>query len=59
MTKSAAIVAFVNATMFLLLAFGLDLSDAQQAAITGIVNAGLVLLAAMFDPKVPFGPVQE
>lgn len=57
MTKSAAILALVNSAMFLLLAFGVEISDSQQLAITGIVNAAMVVVAAFFDPKVPFiGP---
>ena len=58
MTKSASIVGFVNSVMFLGLAFGVDISDVQQAAVTGIVNAGLVLGAVLLDPKIPFGNVQ-
>ena len=59
MTKSASIIGFVNSVMFLGLAFGIDISDVQQAAVTGIVNAGLILGAVLLDPKVPFGPVQQ
>lgn len=55
MTKTAAILAVVNAALALLLAFGVDVTQEQQAAITGIVNAVLVLGAAFLDPKVPFG----
>jgi uncharacterized membrane protein len=54
-TKSAAIVAIVNSALALLLAFGVSLSDDQQLAIIGAVNAALVLIAAWHDPKVPFG----
>lgn len=55
MTKTAAILGVVNAGLALLLAFGVDVSQDQQAAITGGVNAVLILLTAVFDPKVPFG----
>ena len=55
MTKSAAIVGAVNAVLALLLAFGFEVSGEQQAAITGIVNALLILGAALLDPKIPFG----
>jgi hypothetical protein len=51
--------AFLNAGMFLLLAFGVDISDVQQAAVTGFANAVFVLIASMLDPKIPFGPVRE
>jgi hypothetical protein len=39
----AQIIAFVNAALVLILAFGVDISDQQQAAITGAVNALLAL----------------
>jgi hypothetical protein len=55
MTKTAAILGAINAVLALLLAFGFDVTSEQQAAITGIANALLVLGAALFDPKVPFG----
>ena len=55
MTKTAAILTVVNAALALLLAFGVDVSQDQQAAITGIVNAVLLLGAVWFDQKVPFG----
>ena len=58
MTKTAAILTVVNAALALLLAFGVDVSQDQQAAITGIVNAVLLLGAVWFDPKVPFGNTQ-
>jgi len=57
-TKSAAIVAVVNAALAALIAFGIDLTDAQVIAVTGFVNAALVLAAAWMDPKIPFGRVQ-
>lgn len=59
MTKTAAILGAVNAVLALLLAFGVDVSSEQQAAITGIVNALLVLGAALLDPQVPFGRSAE
>lgn len=55
MTKSAAIVGFVNSVMYLLLEYGVAISPGQQAAITGCVNALMLLVAVLFDPKVPFG----
>ena len=55
MSKSAAILGVVNAVLALLLAFGIEVSDAQQLAITGIVNAVLVAGAVLLDPAVPFG----
>lgn len=58
MSKSAAILGVVNAVMALFLAFGLAISDAQQVAITGVVNALLILGAVLLDPKVPFGKVE-
>lgn len=55
LTKTAAILGATNAVLALLLAFGFDITNEQQAAITGIANALLVLGAALLDPKVPFG----
>lgn len=55
MTKSAAIIACVNAALALAYAFGWDVSAEQQVAIVAAVNAGLVLIAAWRDPAVPFG----
>lgn len=57
MTKTAAILALLNSVMFALLAWGVEISDGQQAAVTGFANALLVFVAAMLDPKVPFGKV--
>lgn len=54
--KNAAILGAVNAALALLLAFGVDLSDAQQVAVVGGVNALLILIAAWRDPSVPVGP---
>lgn len=57
--RSAAILGAVNAALALLLAFGIDVSEAQQVAIVGAVNAALVLIAAWRDPSVSgFGPSQ-
>jgi hypothetical protein len=58
MTKSAAIVAFVNAALALAYAFGWNVSAEQQVAIVAAVNAVLVLIAAWRDPAVPFGTTQ-
>lgn len=55
MTKSASIVAVVNAALAALIAFGVDLSAEQQVALVGVVNAVLILIAAWRDPDVPFG----
>jgi hypothetical protein len=57
-SKTAAILGVVNAALALLLAFGINVSEAQQAGITGGVNAVLVAAAVFLDPKVPFGPVK-
>ena len=57
MTKSAAIVGVVNAVLAGLLAFGVELTEAQTVAIVGIVNTFLIAFAAFKDPKVPFGNV--
>lgn len=59
MTKTAAVVAFVNAVLLVVTSFGIELSQEQQAAIIGAVNALIVLLAALFDPSVPFGRTGE
>jgi hypothetical protein len=55
MTKTAALLGVINAGLALLLAFGVNVTQAQQAGITGAVNAVLVLVAAWRDPAVPFG----
>lgn len=55
MTKTAAVVAFVNSVLLVVTAFGLELSQEQQAAIIGVVNALIVLVAALIDPRVPLG----
>lgn len=39
----ALLIALANATLQLIAAFGIELSDAQTAAITGFVNAILAL----------------
>lgn len=38
----ANVIAVINAALVLVVSFGVDVSDAQQAAITGVVNAVLV-----------------
>lgn len=55
MTKQAAILGVVNALLALLIAFGTDITQDQQVAITAAVNAVLIAGAAFFDPAVPFG----
>lgn len=57
--RTAAVLGLVNAALALLLAFGVEVTDAQQAAITGGVNAVLVLWAAWRDPAVPVGNTSE
>jgi len=58
--RSAAIIGAVNAALALLLAFGIDVSEAQQVAIVGGVNAVLVLVAAYRDPGVSsIGPSDD
>ncbi len=54
MTKTAAILGVVNAALAALLAFGVSVSNDQQAAIVGGVNALLVAITAFVDPKIPF-----
>lgn len=50
-TYAAAITALVNATLQLIIAFGVSISDAQNAAITVFVNAALVIVALVLDRK--------
>jgi hypothetical protein len=45
-TLTAAIIAFVNGVLTVVVQFGVSLTDTQIAAITGLVNAGLVLITA-------------
>ena len=56
-TIPAAILAAVNALLVLVAAFGVTISQAQQAAVTVFVNALLVLGALLYDwrrrPKAP------
>lgn len=59
MTKTVAIVGAVNSALALLIAFGVDISSEQAAAIVAVVNALAVAVAAYFDPKVPWvGPAE-
>jgi hypothetical protein len=44
---NVAVVALANAAMQLVVSFGVSLTDAQNAAITGLVNA-LLLVGALF-----------
>lgn len=55
MTKTAAILGLTNALLALLLAFGVEVTEHQQFAITGLVNAVLVAGVAFIDPKVAWG----
>jgi len=50
--RNAAILGIVNAGLAALLAFGIDVSDNQQLAVVGAVNAVLILIAAYRDPSV-------
>jgi len=43
MTLPAAVVAFVNSILSVVVQFGISLTDAQIASITGLVNGALVL----------------
>lgn len=54
MTKTAALIGLINAFLILLTAFGVELSDAQRAAIVTAVNAVLVAAAAWLDPSIPW-----
>lgn len=54
-TKSAAIVAAVNASLAALILVGLISLTADQLAGIGLaVNAVVVAIASIFDPKVPW-----
>lgn len=59
MTKNAAIITAINALGALGLAFGLDVSGEQIAAIGTAVNAVLLLVTALLDPKIPFGRAEQ
>lgn len=48
-TVTTAIMGLVNAALQLLIAFGVSVSDAQNAAITAFVNALLIACAVGFD----------
>jgi hypothetical protein len=48
-TLTAAAVAFINAILALVTNFGVDLSDNQKAAITGLVNAAIVFGTLVWD----------
>lgn len=43
----ALVVAFVNAALGLVVSFGVNLTDAQQASIIAVVNTGLALWVAL------------
>lgn len=43
------LIAFANAVIALALAFGVDLSTAQQAGILGVINTGVVIVLAVTD----------
>ncbi len=46
MTLSAAVVAFVNAVLAVIVNFGVSLTETQTGSITVLVNAGIVLIVA-------------
>ena len=48
-TLPVAIVGFVNAVLGLLLAFGVNVTEAQTAAIGIVVNAALILGGLLWD----------
>jgi hypothetical protein len=50
-TYTAAITGLVNAALQLVIAFGVSITDAQNAAITVFVNAALVVVALVLDHK--------
>lgn len=54
MSKQAATVALVNAVLALAIAFGVDVSEAAQAAIVTAVNAVFIAVWAWLDPSVPY-----
>lgn len=56
---STAIVGLVNTIMALLVSFDIALSQGQQASIIGVVNALLIIAAAILDPTVPVGVKEE
>lgn len=54
MTKTVAIMAVINSALAIIMSFGWEVSDAQQAAVLGGANALLLLIAVIRDPNVPF-----
>lgn len=54
MTKTAVIVGAANSALALLIAFGVDISAEQAAAIVAALNAVIVAAAAVLDPQVPW-----
>ena len=50
-TITTAIMGVTNAVLQLVIAFGVTVSDAQNAAITGVVNAILVAVAVLWDQR--------
>lgn len=47
-TLPALILGFVNAVLQMVVAFGVTISDQQNAAITAVVNAALVLGVSLY-----------
>lgn len=58
MTKSAYLIALVQACLALAVLFGVDLSADQIAGILAALTALLAFVAAWHDPQVPFGRVE-
>lgn len=55
MTKTAYLIAATNATLGLLVLFGVSLTADQIAGIITALGAWLALASAWHDPRVPFG----
>lgn len=52
----AVLVGGLQSVLGLLAAFGVDLTKAQNEAITGVAGLALLVLGAWFHPSVPIGP---
>lgn len=61
-TISAAVLGLVNAALQVVVAFGVNLTDNQNAAITALVNAVLIVSALVYElvrkqsPAAPAAP---
>lgn len=58
-TKTAALVGVVNSAIALLVAFGIDVTAEQSAAIIAVANALMLAAAAYLDPEVPWFGITE